>query len=134
MKKQSLIKNSDKENHFIKELVNAIKSMDTSSIQSIKALENIIQILAININNTWHKYSKNVNITKHFKVWWNEDCCKNLNTYQQSRHLKDWKKFKRTVKKTKHIFFNEKINEKCKLPAIEAIQHNGRPYIELNNL
>ena len=43
--------------------------MDISSIQSIEALENIIQTLAININSTWLKFSKNVNITKHSKAW-----------------------------------------------------------------
>ena len=58
--------------------------MDTFSIQSIKALENIIQTLAINIDSTWFKYSKDVNITKHSKVWWNKDCCKDINKYQQS--------------------------------------------------
>ena len=56
--------------------------MDTFSIQSIKALENIIQTLAINIDSTWFKYSKDVNITKHSKVWWNKDCCKDINKYQ----------------------------------------------------
>jgi len=84
--------------------------MDTFSIQSIKALKNIVQMLAININNTWYKYSKNVNITKHSKVWWNENCHKDLNMYWQSKHLEDWKKFKRMVK-IKCIFFNEKINK-----------------------
>jgi len=69
MKKQSLIKNSDEKNYFIKELVNAIKSIDMSSIQSIEGLKNIVQMLAINIDNTWYKYSKNINITKHSKVW-----------------------------------------------------------------
>ena len=39
--------------------------MDISSIQSIKALKNIVQMLATNINSIWLKYSKNVNITKH---------------------------------------------------------------------
>jgi len=68
-KKQFLIKNSDEENHFIKKLIDTIKNMDMSSIQSIETLENIIQILATNIDNTWHKYSKNVNITKHSKAW-----------------------------------------------------------------
>jgi len=67
-KKWSLIKNSKEENHFIKELIDAIKNIDISSIQSIKALKNIIQILATNINNTWYKYSKNINITKHSKA------------------------------------------------------------------
>ena len=69
MKKQYLIKNSNEENYFIEELVNTIKNIDISSIQSIGALENIVQLLTININGTWHKYSKNVNITKHSKVW-----------------------------------------------------------------
>ena len=81
MKKQSLIKNSDEKNYFIKKLVNAIKSIDMSSIQSIEGLKNIVQMLAINIDNTWYKYSKNINITKHSKVWWDEDCHKDLNMY-----------------------------------------------------
>ena len=85
--------------------------MNTSSIQSIKALENIIQMIAINIDSTWLKYSKNVNITKYSKVQWNEDCHKDLNKYQQSQSLKDWKKFKKTVKMTKHVFFDNKINK-----------------------
>ena len=51
-KKWSLIKNSDEENYSIKELVNSIKSLDIFSIQSIKALENTVQLLATNINNT----------------------------------------------------------------------------------
>ena len=55
--------------------------MDIFSIQSIKALKNIVQMLVININSTWYKYSKNVNITKHSKIWWDKDCRKNLNIY-----------------------------------------------------
>ena len=51
IKKQSLIKNSDKENHFLKKLTNFIKSIDTFFIYNIKALEIIIQTLAINIKN-----------------------------------------------------------------------------------
>jgi len=72
-KKWSLIKNSEEETYFIEELTNIIKLMDMSSIQSIEALENIIQILAINIDSTWIKYSKDVNITKYFKSWWTKD-------------------------------------------------------------
>ena len=80
-KKWSLIKKSEEENHFIKELMNSIEQIDMFSIQSIKALENVIQILVFNIDSTWLKYSKNVNITKHSKVWWNEDCCSDINKY-----------------------------------------------------
>ena len=31
--------------------------------------------------------------------------------YRQSRNLTDWKKFKGTVKTTKQIFFDEKIDQ-----------------------
>jgi len=136
-KRRFLIKNSNKENHFLKELVYFIKKLDTSSIHSIKTLENIIQMLAINIKNIWLKYSKIVNITKYSKVWWDEDCRSNLNKYQQSCSLEDWKEFKSMVRKSKHIFFDNKItkiaNKKCgpwklmnwvkkwKLLAVEAI-------------
>ena len=82
-----------------------------SSIHCIKSLENIIQVLAINIDSSWQKYSKNVNITKHFRVWWNNEYSKDLNIYQQLRYLEHWKKFKQMVKKTKQIFFNNKITE-----------------------
>ena len=55
--------------------------MDLSSIHNIEALENIIQMLAINIENIWLKHFKKVNITKHSKVWWNNNCHNNLNKF-----------------------------------------------------
>ena len=68
-------------------------------------------MLAINIENIWLKHSKNVNITKYSKAWWDDDCCKDLNKYQQSQSLEDWKEFKKTAKKSKHAFFDDKITE-----------------------
>jgi len=113
-KKQSLIKNSDEKNYFLEELINFIKSMDMSSIHNIKVLKNIVQMIAINIKNSWLKHSKNINITKHSKVWWNDNYHNNL---YQSRSLEDWKDFKKTVKRWKRAFFNNKItkitNKKC---------------------
>ena len=91
-----------------------------------------------------------VNITKHSKVWWNEDCQRNLDNYKQAHSIENWKEFRKTVKKSKHIFFDDKITEiankkygpwelmnwvkKCKLLAVEAIQFNRQPCIELEDL
>ena len=91
-----------------------------------------------------------VNITRHSKAWWNRNCHYTLNKYQQTYSLENWKDFKNTVKKSKHIFFDDKIDEivnkkygplelmnqvkKHKLPAIEAIQYKGCPYIKLEDL
>jgi len=48
--KQSLTKNSEKEDHFIEELTNFIKNLKTDSILNSNTLEEIVNSLAININ------------------------------------------------------------------------------------
>jgi len=93
---------------------------------------------------------KIVNITKHSKSWWNNNCSRNLERYKSTRSLEDWKFFQKTVKTMKHSFFNLKIQKivskkqgfwelmnwvnKCKLPVIEAIKHNSQSYFNLNDL
>jgi len=73
-----------------------------------------------------------------------------LRNYRASRNLEDWKIFKKTVKATKHSFFNLKIQEitnkkqrpwelmnwvnKHKLPAIKAIKYNDQLCLTTNNL
>jgi len=107
----SLIKGSDEENWFIEDLIQFIKNLNTTSIQNSESLEEIVQNLSIKIEDIWFKYSKTVNITRHSKAWWNEDCCYTLNKYWQTYSLENWKDFKSMVKKSKHIFFDNKIDE-----------------------
>ena len=80
-------------------------------IQDTESLEEVVQLLVPNIKNIWFKHLKMVNITRHSKAWWNEDCHYMLHKYQQSHSLENWKDFKSTVKKSKCSFFNKKIDE-----------------------
>ena len=80
-KQHSLIKGSDKEKQFIEDLTRFIKNLNTSSIQDTESLEEVVQHLATNIKDIWFKYLKTVNITRHFKAWWNKDCQHILQKY-----------------------------------------------------
>ena len=94
--------------------------------------------------------SKWVNITKHSKSWWNEECRCALSNYRMTRNLENWKSFKSTVKSMKWSFFNTKIQEiankkqepweliswvnKHKLPAIEIIKYNNQQCLNIDDL
>ena len=131
-------------------MTNSIRNLKTDSILDSTTLEEVVNSFTIDVDSIWCKHSKKVNIMKHSKAWWDNNCQKDLDMYRQSKQLEDWKRFKETVKRAKHNFFDGKIdeiaNKKCspwelmnlvkkrKLPAIEAIQYNGCPYIKLEDL
>ena len=149
-KKHTIIKDSEEEDNFVSNLIEAIKGLNMDDIQIKEDLKHIIQTFADCMKKIWYKHLKIVNITKYSKVWWNENCYRSLENYRHMKRLKYWKIFKSIVRKTKHSFFNLKIQEiankncglwklmdwvkKQKIPAIEAIQYNRYPYIELNDL
>ena len=103
------MKNSKKEASFIKDVSSIIKNLNISNMSDINKLENIVNILVSNTEHVWRKNSKLVNVTRHFKSWWNKDCNQSLRNYRISRTLEDWKIFKKTVKFSKQSFFNLKI-------------------------
>ena len=108
-KQWSLVKGSDKENQFIDDLIQVIKNLNTISIHDAESLEEIVQYLVFKIKNIWFEHSKTVNITRHSKAWWNEDYHHSLDKYYQTQSLENWKDFKSIVKKSKHSFFDNKI-------------------------
>ena len=148
--KFSLLKKSEEEETFVKEVIAIFKSLDTSTLLNQESLEQVVNLLVSKIDQAWNANARKVNITKHSKKLWNEDCNHSLNKYRESRNLEDWKLFKRIVKSTKRLFFDIKIQEvanksqgpwelmnwvnKYKLPVMEAIKYNNNPCLSLNSL
>ena len=87
IKKYTIVKNSEEENKFITELIESIKKLNTENISSKKVLEQVVQEFTNKMNSIWFK------------------------KYRLLKRLKDWKNFKSTIKRTKHMFFDIKIQE-----------------------
>ena len=68
-KKYSIIKNSDKEHTFIKELTKSLKSINTSDIGDIAYLDNIVNEFTSSLESIWAKNSKVINIMVYSKSW-----------------------------------------------------------------
>ena len=74
-------------------------------------LECITQKFTTIVEDLQNKYSEFVNITKYSKVWQNEEYNRNLATYQISRRRIDQIKYKKSVRITKRVFFDNRIQE-----------------------
>ena len=100
--KYTIIKDSKEKLTFIKELSVAIRNINTSNILDINSLDRAVNKFTNIVENTWLKNSKIINIIKHSKSWWNNNCSRDLEIYRILKSLEDWKQFQRTVKNTKH--------------------------------
>jgi len=67
-KQRTIIRNSQKEKMFVSELTNALGNIDVINLTSIESLKNTIQEYIRISNSSWHKFSKNVDITKYSKA------------------------------------------------------------------
>ena len=110
-RKCTIIKNSEEDIKFVDDVKILIKGFNILHINSIDNIEKTVQEFTDKTNDIWFKHSKLVNITKCSKLWWNEKCPIALEAYRSSRHLENWKSFKRAVKSSKWEFFNSKIQE-----------------------
>jgi len=148
--KLTIIPKSEQETEFIKDVISNFNTIDTSNIEDIEKLEQVVNLLGSIVDQAWSKNAKKSKITKHSKQWWSEPCSWALNNYRAARNLENWKAIKRTVKDTKQTFFNDKIQEianksrgpwelmnwvkKRKLPATEVIKFNNRPCLTPESL
>jgi len=119
-RKRLIIKDSEKETSFIKDLISSIRNFHTFNLSDKKGLERVVIKFTKVVKCTWEKNSKFVNITKHSKSWWDTSYSRDLERYRLTRSLEDWKSFQKTVKTMKCSFFNLKIqkitNKKMKSP------------------
>jgi len=89
--KHSIIKDSNKETAFINDVTLSIRNLNVSNLFDIASLDNVINNFANKVNNAWEKSSKIINITKHSKSWWNENCNRSskLQVVKESRGLEN---------------------------------------------
>ena len=142
--------NSEQETEFIKNVISNFSKLDTSNIEDIDELDQIVNQFSIIVEQMWFKNAKKFRSSKHSKQWWSELCRNALSTYRLERSHENWKSFKLVVKNAKRTFFNDKIHEianksrgpwelmnwvkKRKLPVIEAIKHNNHPCLTPKSL
>lgn len=89
MKKHTIIKDSDEEKNFVKELINAIKDINMSDFSNSDCFEKVVLNLASSVKRIWVKNLKTVNITKYSKSWWDINCSRNIEKYKLTRSLED---------------------------------------------
>jgi len=94
-KKCTIVKNSEKEKIFINKVIKAIKDINTSDLSDIVSLKNIVCSFICSLERIWEKNSKIINITEHSKSWWNVNCSRDLEKYRLSKHIENWKQFKK---------------------------------------
>ena len=141
---------SDQEKEFIQNIISSFNSLDTSNINSVECLNQIVDQLGSIIEQMWFKSAKRLKLSKYSKQWWTNLCSLALNNYRTSRNWDTWKAFKLMVKEAKRNFFDNKIQEianksrgpwelmnwvkKRKLLATEAIKYNGSPCLSPDSL
>ena len=89
--KRTIVKNSEEDHMFIKQVITSFTKLDTSSISNIPDGEEVVSDFVDIVQYTWIKYSKLVNITRHSKLWWNNNCNHDLTSYRSSKSIKSWK-------------------------------------------
>ena len=97
-RKGSIIKDSEEEMSFIKDLISSIRNLYTSNLSDEDGLERVVIEFAKVVECTWEKNSKFTNITKHSKSWWDTSCSRDLERYRLTRSLEDWKSFQKQLR------------------------------------
>ena len=87
--KLTITPKSKQEMEFIKDVISKFKSLDTTNINDINKLDQIVNQLGSIAKLLWSKNAKKSKISKHSKQWWSESCSLALNTYRTTRSRKN---------------------------------------------
>ena len=83
--KLTISPNSKQETEFIKDVISNLSKLDTSNIEGINKLDQIVNQLSIIVKQMWFKNAKKFRSSKHSKQWWSESCRSALSTYRSER-------------------------------------------------
>ena len=67
--KLAIFLNSEQETNFIKDVISNLSKLDTSNIESIDKLEQIVIQLSVIVEQMWVKNTKKSRYSKHSKQW-----------------------------------------------------------------
>jgi len=103
--KNTIQKNSIEEEQFVNDTISTIKNLDITNLLDILSLEKAVNDFTKNVDDVWNKNAKLINITKHSKSWWYNNCSRDLEKYRSLKSLENWKFFHKTVKKYQKDIF-----------------------------
>ena len=87
--KYSIIKDSNEEVSFIKDVIISIRNINTSNLSDISSLNRAVNKFTNTVEGTCEKNTKVINIIKHSKSWWDANYSRNLERYRSSKSLEN---------------------------------------------
>ena len=141
---------SDKENNFLSSVTMGLHALNFFRLNSVDDLDLLSTTVSRVISNAWEINARNITVTTQSKEWWNDECRDALVAYRRTGAREDWHLFRSTTRSAKQSFFDDRIAEiastnkrpwdlmswvkQRKLPAVEAIWHQGLPCNSLPDL
>ncbi|RXW14340.1 hypothetical protein EST38_g11511, partial [Candolleomyces aberdarensis] len=141
---------SDEEKEFVADIVLDMGDLLNYHPTSVNEVEFMTSAIADAFSTAWLKHSSEYTVGPNSKEYWNNECTRTLEEYRRVMSVENHKAFRSAVKAAKRTFFDERIEEiattnkrpwdlmdwvkERKNPPCEAIQFNGQPCHELNDL
>jgi hypothetical protein len=148
--RRSLAKGSEEEVSFLSDIIDGLQTLQWEEPRTPDDVSAMAAEMADIFTKAWERHSKISRLTHQSKPWWTQECSDALQNYREDRSQDNWGEFRRAVKASKRKFFDSRINkiavsnkqpwdlmewvQQRKLPPVEAIQYNGQPCHDLEDL